>query len=81
MLVNPLSLVAPGIFREIFQMSNPNPKVQVRDDRPSAPVEERVRASAPPVIVDKQAAKPRKPKAAGGVPDVVDGWSSTTEPN
>jgi hypothetical protein len=80
-LVNPLSLVAPGIFREIFQMSNPNPKVQVRDDRPAAPVEERVRASAPPVIVDKPAAKQRQPKAKGGATDAVDGWSSTTKPN
>lgn len=78
-LVNPLSLVAPGIFREIFQMSNPNPKVQVRDERPSAPVEERVRASAPPIIVDKPATKPRLPKTS--TPDVVDGWSSTTRPN
>lgn len=49
-IVNPLSLVAPGIFREIFQMTNPSPKVQVvtperdgkrrrknRSDAPSAP--------------------------------------------
>ena len=49
-IVNPLSLVAPGIFREIFQMTNPTPKVQAvspantkrrrrrnDDDAPSAP--------------------------------------------
>jgi hypothetical protein len=29
-IVNPFSMVAPGIFREIFQMTNPNPKVQPR---------------------------------------------------
>lgn len=84
-LVNPLSLVAPGIFREIFQMTNPNQKVQAREDRaPSKPVEERVRASAPsaapPVFVEKPA-KQRAPKATGTVADSVDGWSSSTEPN
>lgn len=80
-LVNPLSLVAPGIFREIFQMTNPNQKVQARDDKPAAPVENRVRASAPPappVIVEQPVAKQRKPKSSS---DVVDGWSSTTEQN
>lgn len=29
-IVNPLSLVAPGIFREVFQMTNPSTKVQPR---------------------------------------------------
>jgi hypothetical protein len=79
-LVNPLSLVAPGIFREVFQMTTPNPKVQAREDKaPSRPVEDRVRASAPPVDVTPQAAKQRAPKATGTVPDVVDGWSSQTQ--
>lgn len=73
-LVNPLSLVAPGIFREIFQMTNPNPKVQARDERPSAPVEQRVRASAPPVAVEP---KPSRKRAATST-DIGDGWSSTT---
>ena len=84
-LVNPLSLVAPGIFREMFQMTNPNQKVQAREDRaPAKPVEERVRASAPaaapPVFVEKPA-KQRAPKSTGTIADGVDGWSSTTEPN
>ncbi|MGI9404404.1 MAG: AsmA-like C-terminal region-containing protein, partial [Hyphomicrobium sp.] len=36
-IVNPFSMVAPGIFREIFQMTNPNPKVQPRkNDAPGA---------------------------------------------
>jgi hypothetical protein len=34
-IVNPLSMVAPGIFREMFQMSNPNTKVQPRGDAPA----------------------------------------------
>ena len=93
-LVNPLSLVAPGIFREIFQMTNPNPKVQARDDRPAAPVENRVRASAPSAAgpgasgpgvstpaAEQPAPKKRAPKASGGTPGSVDGWSSTTQPN
>ena len=77
-LVNPLSLVAPGIFREIFQMTNPNPKVQARGDNSQLPpVEQRVRASAPPVTADKSQ---RAPKSAGTPSGIVDGWSSTTQP-
>lgn len=33
-VVNPLSLVTPGIFREVFQMTNPSPKVQPRKADP-----------------------------------------------
>ncbi len=64
-VVNPLSLVAPGIFREMFQMTNPNTSVQPR--APSSgdmPVNKRVRASS-----------------SGGAyeaPETVDGWSSDT---
>ena len=48
-LVNPLSMVAPGIFREVFQMTNQNPKVIPRDEKPSSvPVEKRVRSSSSP---------------------------------
>ncbi len=46
-IVNPLSLVAPGIFREMFQMTAANPRVQVRDNRaPQMPAEDRVRSSS-----------------------------------
>jgi hypothetical protein len=74
-LVNPLSLVAPGIFREMFQMTGQDPKVQVREDKaPSKPVEQRVRASSAPAGGDpKRAAKPAAASNAA-----VDGWSSTT---
>ncbi|MBY0225262.1 MAG: DUF3971 domain-containing protein [Hyphomicrobium sp.] len=64
-VVNPLSLVAPGIFREMFQMTNPNTNVQPR--APSSgdlPVNTRVRSSS-----------------SGGAyeaPETVDGWSSDT---
>lgn len=64
-VVNPLSLVAPGIFREMFQMSNPNTSVQPRAPSPAnVPIDKRVRASS-----------------SGGAyqaPETVDGWSSDT---
>lgn len=64
-IVNPLSMVAPGIFREMFQMTNSNNSVQPRAPSPAnVPVEKRVRASS-----------------SGGAPkgsDTVDGWSSDT---
>ena len=81
-LMNPLSIVAPGIFRELFQMTNPNPKVIPRDEKgPAQPVEKRVRASSSGAI--------EPDRAKGGVPlaqpggsssDPVDGWASQTGP-
>ena len=76
-LVNPLSIIAPGIFRELFQMTNPNPKVSACDDKaPVLPVEKRVRAT-PPAAVEAERAKgpvaPRKPAATG---EAIDGWST-----
>ena len=74
-IVNPLSIVAPGIFREMFQMTTSDPKVQVRDEKGSAkPVEERVRASSPPA---GEAVQKRSP-GARAAPGKVDGWSSST---
>ncbi|MEQ1653209.1 MAG: AsmA-like C-terminal region-containing protein, partial [Hyphomicrobium sp.] len=77
-LVNPLSLVAPGIFREMFQMTGQNPSVQVREDRvPAKPVQERVRASSTPAGASAGAPK-RIAKPSVSPNAVVDGWSSTT---
>jgi hypothetical protein len=46
-IVNPLSLVAPGIFREMFQMTNPNTDLKPRAPSPAeVPVNKRVRASS-----------------------------------
>ena len=75
-LVNPLSMVAPGIFREVFQMTNQDPKVQVREDKaPAKPVQERVKASSSPASTEtKRAAKAAAPSTSAE----VDGWSSTT---
>ncbi|MEQ1669623.1 MAG: AsmA-like C-terminal region-containing protein [Hyphomicrobium sp.] len=85
-LVNPLSLVAPGIFREMFQMTGQNPSVQVREERaPSKPVEQRVRASSVPAGASAAAptgavpATRTKPaKTVAPPPIIVDGWSSST---
>ncbi len=75
-LVNPLSIVAPGIFRDMFQMTSENPKVQIREDKtPAKPVQERVRASS---TAAPDVKKPVKKPAAQ--PEIVDGWSSSTNP-
>lgn len=74
-IVNPLSLVAPGIFREVFQMTSQNPRVQVREDQiPATPVEQRVRANVP-AKKSKAAKRKRQPQPSA----TVDGWSSTTK--
>jgi hypothetical protein len=78
-IVNPLSLVAPGIFREMFQMTAANPKVQVREDQaPKKPVEDRVRSSSSSPV--SQGDKPKSKKPPRAEADAVDGWSSITSP-
>jgi hypothetical protein len=83
-IVNPFSLVAPGIFRDIFQMTSMDPTIQVRDNAPQMPVEDRVRAAPParstgdkPKSKSQAQARAKKtaPKAEA---QAVDGWSSTT---
>lgn len=78
-LVNPLSMVAPGIFRDIFQFNGAAPEVQVREDKaPAKPVSERVRASSPTEPGKPPPAKSQKP--ARPPAKALDGWSSTTMP-
>jgi len=81
-LVNPLSLVAPGFFRELFQMTNPNPQVIPREDKaPSRPVEQRVRASSPGSS-DATRAAAGQPAVNGAAPATsTDGWSSQVAPS
>ena len=70
-IVNPLSMLAPGIFRDIFQMTPFDPKVQRRDDGPGDAGGGSVRASSTAV----------EPTQAPGTvvgSDTVDGWSSET---
>ncbi|MCH9765988.1 MAG: DUF3971 domain-containing protein [Alphaproteobacteria bacterium] len=73
-IVNPLSLVAPGIFRDIFQLTNPSTKVVPRKQgRPDLPPEKRVRASS-------SASTGGGNQGSGRSSDspVIDGWSSGT---
>lgn len=77
-LVNPLSLVAPGIFREMFQMTAPDPRVQARDDKTggrSSEQPQRGRASSAPATLSGDA-------DARTTSDIIDGWTSqTTQPS
>src|SRR5690606_38099581 len=77
-IVNPLSMLAPGIFRDIFQMTSFNPKVQRRgDDVADDAGQESVRASStsvePTMVIDPD-------DDAGSIsgPETIDGWSSQT---
>jgi hypothetical protein len=79
-IVNPLSLVAPGIFRDIFQMTSSNPKITERDsdNKPAAPAEKRTRASSSGAVSGKGGQEKKQ-----GSGSAIDGWSSSesTEPN
>jgi hypothetical protein len=79
-IVNPLSIVAPGIFREMFQMTASDPKVQVRGDDHAAQFPARV--TAPPnkarSAKSKVKSKSKSKKHSGAQADAIDGWSSTT---
>ncbi len=68
-VVNPFSMVAPGIFREIFQMTNPNPKVRPRNN------------DAPGARSGKSGPAWSAPSSGGGTATgsiTTDGWSSQT---
>lgn len=79
-IVNPLSLVAPGIFRDIFQMTSSNPKITEREDnpKPAVPAEKRTRASSSGATSGKGNDNDSGPSTGSG----IDGWSSSesTEP-
>lgn len=85
-LVNPLSLLAPSFTREFFQMTNQDPKVIPRDDKPSpVPVEKRVRSSSSPGGAVEGGGAARGETGAvkaspGGSGDGADGWVSQTAP-
>lgn len=77
-VVNPLSMIAPGIFREMFQMTTQNPRVIPRDEKPPEAPKARVQktpAGGEPV---------RQPTSKGGPraqpPEVTGGWTSGVEP-
>lgn len=76
-IVNPLSIVAPGVLREIFQMAPDNLRVTPTLERAKSPpaAGARVKASEPATSSGVQAG------THGGAPRIIEGWSSeTTQP-
>jgi hypothetical protein len=71
-VVNPLALLTPGIFREIFQMTPEDPRVVPRD-RPSAKGDGARASSAPAAGVPGDALA-----APGAAPEVGGSWSAET---
>jgi hypothetical protein len=73
-VVNPLALLTPGIFREIFQMTDEDPRVVPRE-RPT-PKRDGARASSAPA-----SGPPGGALLAPGVqPEVGGSWSAETPP-
>jgi hypothetical protein len=70
-IVNPLALLTPGIFREIFQMTPDDPRVVPRDK--PAPRGEGSRSSSAPASVAGDAST-----APGIAPEVGGSWSAET---
>lgn len=75
-IVNPLSMLAPGIFRDIFQMTPFDPKVQRRDEDAASADEEAVRASST-IGNPGDVGEPAAPGTVIGN-ETIDGWSSQT---
>jgi hypothetical protein len=70
-LVNPLSALTPGIFREIFQMTPENPRIIPRA-RPSPPRSDGTRASSAPAASPSGGAM----AAPGVAPEVGGSWTA-----
>jgi hypothetical protein len=86
-IVNPLSLVAPGIFREMFQMTTNDPRVQVRgaENAPAWSPPQSVSSSSSsagskPKSTTKSKTNTKKKAGSAAQPKSIDGWSSTTSP-
>ncbi len=78
-IVNPLAMLAPGIFREIFQMTDPNPRVKRRDDSSNGKSTESTRASSTSIEAPQsEQAAPADDQESQASTDTVDGWSSQT---
>ncbi len=86
---NPLSLMTPGIFREIFQMAPNNPTVSPggHSARPRRAPQPQTTESAPatgPSEASTSRDTKEKPKARARPkatkPEVTDGWAATTDP-
>ncbi|KAB2919693.1 MAG: hypothetical protein F9K29_05115 [Hyphomicrobiaceae bacterium] len=73
-IVNPLSLITPGIFREIMQMTPEDPRVLPRERAPPARGDSGARSSSSPVAAPLPSAS-AEPRMA---PDIAGGWSAET---
>ena len=73
-IINPLSMVAPGVLREIFQMAPDNPRVTPSEVSRPPGAGPRVRSSDP-----ESHRGPSKTQPGGGG-RVIDGWTSERAP-
>lgn len=62
-LVNPMSLVAPGVFRQIFEFEQGNQQIRERPVKPKKPLK-KLDSSASPPVRRKQGAEARDRKSA-----------------
>jgi AsmA-like C-terminal region len=75
-IVNPLSLVAPGIFRSMTEMTGTDPRVTPRDD--TIPQGRPQVRSVAPQGSEKPIPAPPPGKPRNVQPEVIGGWSSDT---
>jgi hypothetical protein len=75
--VNPLSLLTPGVTRELMQMTSPTPGITPAAPKSKAPAATaaRTKASSAPATATPGAAGP------SAKPRIQDGWSSQTTPS
>jgi hypothetical protein len=77
-IINPLSMVAPGMLREIFQMVPQNPSVTPAEGGSIPIVRESAYARPPAAGAPRAEPRPRQKRPAAPTPQVLDGWSSET---
>jgi hypothetical protein len=85
-IVNPLSLLGPGIFREIFQMTPDTFRIQPRDEKPASAAggaAARARAKVDPAVRSSSTPSSEQPTSATATAPRVksesaQGWSSET---
>lgn len=72
-IVNPLSVVTPGILRGLMEMTNPDPRITPREDA-KAGGEPKLRSAGP----EKGQTSPGAPGKRSVQPEVIGGWTSET---
>lgn len=77
-IVNPLSMMAPGVFREIFQLGPDQYKINPQLNQQQSPRTDASRASsAPPAASGSPNAAPQVPRSRS---QTISDWSSETKP-